>query len=142
VGVDKCGESDTTSGIGANPCVGNAFDKLYAHGVTLVFGETTELTGGEQLVAARCRTPEVRDKFMFMFNRYQEVIDSHKTSDLMDSSRPRATSPAASPPSRRRRSATSEDRKEMHGGRRARQGRGPSGPACGSWIPPRPRRKW
>jgi (2R)-sulfolactate sulfo-lyase subunit beta len=81
----KCGESDTTSGIGANPCVGNAFDKLYAHGVTLVFGETTELTGGEQLVAARCRTPEVRDKFMFMFNRYQEVVNRHKTSDLMDS---------------------------------------------------------
>ena len=81
----KCGESDTTSGIGANPCVGNAFDKLYEHGVTLVFGETTELTGGEQLVAARCRTPEVRDKFMFMFNRYQEVVNRHKTSDLMDS---------------------------------------------------------
>src|SRR5947207_15056297 len=51
----KCGESDTTSGIGSNPCVGNAFDKLYPHGVTLVFGETTELTGGEHLVAARCR---------------------------------------------------------------------------------------
>jgi len=81
----KCGESDTTSGIGANTCVGNAFDKLYEHGVTLVFGETTELTGGEQLVAARCRTAEVREKFMFMFNRYQDVIDRHKTSDLMDS---------------------------------------------------------
>ncbi len=81
----KCGESDTTSGIGANPCVGNAFDKLYEHGVTLVFGETTELTGGEQLVASRCRTPAVRDKFMFMFNRYQEVVNRHKTSDLMDS---------------------------------------------------------
>ena len=81
----KCGESDTTSGCGANPTVGNVFDKLYPHGVTLVFGETTELTGGEQLVAARCRTPEVRAKFMFMFNRYQEVVDRHKTSDLMDS---------------------------------------------------------
>jgi (2R)-sulfolactate sulfo-lyase subunit beta len=81
----KCGESDTTSGCGANPTVGNAFDKLYPHGVTLVFGETTELTGGEELVAARCRTPELRDKFMFMFNRYQEVVDRHKTSDLMDS---------------------------------------------------------
>jgi (2R)-sulfolactate sulfo-lyase subunit beta len=81
----KCGESDTTSGIGANPCVGNAFDKLYAHGVTLVFGETTELTGGEHLVAARCRTPKVREQFMAMFNRYQEVIERHKTSDLMDS---------------------------------------------------------
>src|SRR5262249_28382547 len=49
----KCGESDTTSGCGSNPTVGNAFDKLYAAGCTLVFGETTELTGGEQIVAAR-----------------------------------------------------------------------------------------
>jgi len=81
----KCGESDTTSGCGANPTVGNAFDKLYPHGATLVFGETTELTGGEQLVAARCRNDEVRKKFQFVFDRYQKVIDRHKTSDLMDS---------------------------------------------------------
>ena len=81
----KCGESDTTSGCGANPTVGNAFDKLYPHGTTLVFGETTELTGGEHLVAARCRNDEVREKFMFMFDRYQEVINRHKTSDLSDS---------------------------------------------------------
>ncbi|HKW38547.1 MAG TPA: UxaA family hydrolase [Burkholderiales bacterium] len=81
----KCGESDTTSGIGANPCVGNAFDKLYPHGATLVFGETTELTGGERLVAERCRTPAVRERFMFMFDRYQEVVNRHKTSDLSES---------------------------------------------------------
>ncbi|OFZ88194.1 MAG: D-galactarate dehydratase [Betaproteobacteria bacterium RBG_16_64_18] len=81
----KCGESDTTSGCGANPTVGNAFDKLYPQGVTLVFGETTELTGGEQLVAARCRTPEIRDRFMFMFNRYQDLVNRHKTDDLSES---------------------------------------------------------
>jgi len=81
----KCGESDTTSGCGANPTVGNAFDKLYSHGVTMVFGETTELTGGEHLVAARCKNDEVRKKFQFVFDRYQQVIDRHKTSDLMDS---------------------------------------------------------
>ncbi|HTQ75830.1 MAG TPA: UxaA family hydrolase [Burkholderiales bacterium] len=81
----KCGESDTTSGIGANPCVGNAFDKLYAHGVTLVFGETTELTGGEHLVAARCRTPKVREDFMRVFDRYQDVVNRHKTNDLSES---------------------------------------------------------
>ena len=74
----KCGESDTTSGCGANPTVGNAFDKLYPHGTTLVFGETSEITGGEMLVAERCRTPEVREKFMFMFNRW-------KTDDLSES---------------------------------------------------------
>jgi (2R)-sulfolactate sulfo-lyase subunit beta len=58
----KCGESDTTSGCGANPTVGDAFDKLYAAGATLVFGETTELTGGEQIVAARCRDDKVRTR--------------------------------------------------------------------------------
>ena len=81
----KCGESDTTSGCGSNPTVGNAFDKLYRQGTTLVFGETTEITGGEHLVAERCRTPEVRERFMYMFNRYQEIVERHKTSDLSES---------------------------------------------------------
>ena len=81
----KCGESDTTSGCGANPTVGDAFDKLYGAGSTLVFGETTELTGGEQIVAARCRDDKVRADFMRVFDRYQEVINRHKTTDLSDS---------------------------------------------------------
>jgi (2R)-sulfolactate sulfo-lyase subunit beta len=81
----KCGESDTTSGCGANPTVGDAFDKLYTAGSTLVFGETTELTGGEQIVAARCRDDKVRADFMRVFDRYQEVINRHKTTDLSDS---------------------------------------------------------
>jgi (2R)-sulfolactate sulfo-lyase subunit beta len=81
----KCGESDTTSGCGANPTVGDAFDKLYAAGCTLVFGETTELTGGEAIVAARCRNDQVRADFMRVFDRYQEVINRHKTTDLSES---------------------------------------------------------
>jgi len=81
----KCGESDTTSGCGSNPTVGNAFDKLEPLGVTLCFGETTEITGGENIVADRCATPEVRAQFMKMFDRYQEIIERHKTSDLSDS---------------------------------------------------------
>ena len=81
----KCGESDTTSGCAANPTVGNAFDKMYSQGTTLLFGETSEITGGEHLVAARCRNDEVRERFMFMFDRYQEMINRFKTSDLSDS---------------------------------------------------------
>lgn len=81
----KCGESDTTSGCGANPTVGNAFDKLYELGTTLVFGETSELTGGEHLVAARCRTDKVRTDFMKMFDDYQDMIKRHATTDLSDS---------------------------------------------------------
>jgi len=81
----KCGESDTTSGCGSNPTVGNAFDKMYDKGVTLLFGETSEITGGEHLVAERCRDDAVRERFMFMFNRYQDMINRHKTNDLSDS---------------------------------------------------------
>ncbi|MFN3447347.1 MAG: UxaA family hydrolase [Roseococcus sp.] len=81
----KCGESDTTSGLASCPTVGNAFDKLWENGNTLVFGETSELTGGEHLVAARCRTPEIREKFMAMFDRYQRVIEANKTNDLSES---------------------------------------------------------
>ena len=81
----KCGESDTTSGCGANPTVGSAFDKLEPLGVTMCFGETTELTGGENIVADRCATPKVREEFMKMFNRYQDIVERNKTSDLSES---------------------------------------------------------
>jgi (2R)-sulfolactate sulfo-lyase subunit beta len=81
----KCGESDTTSGCGSNPTVGNAFDKLHPLGTTLCFGETTEITGGESIVAERCATPEIRDRFMFMFNRYQDTINRFRTDDLFES---------------------------------------------------------
>ena len=50
-----------------------------------MFGETTEITGGEHLVAQRCRTQQIADQFMFMFDRYQEVINDHKVDDLSDS---------------------------------------------------------
>lgn len=36
-------------------------------------------------MAARCRTPEVRDRFQFMFDRYRALVDRHKTNDLSES---------------------------------------------------------
>ncbi|MEL7487215.1 MAG: UxaA family hydrolase [Pseudomonadota bacterium] len=82
----KCGESDTTSGCGANPAVGNMYDKLIPKGIYGVFGETSELTGAEHLCKARGATPEAGEKFLKTFQAYQdEVIEPHKTSDLSDS---------------------------------------------------------
>ncbi|MBT8354546.1 MAG: UxaA family hydrolase, partial [Desulfofustis sp.] len=81
----KCGESDTTSGIATNPTVGNAYDKLYENGNTILFGETTELTGGEHLVLERCANDQVRKDFQFYFDRYAKIVDDNKTSDLSDS---------------------------------------------------------
>ena len=81
----KCGESDTTSGLGSCPTVGNLIDKLDPLGVTTCFGETSELTGAEAVCARRASTKEVADRFMQVFRAYQEVIDRHKTSDLSES---------------------------------------------------------
>jgi (2R)-sulfolactate sulfo-lyase subunit beta len=81
----KCGESDTTSGCGANPTVGNTFDKLYDNGNTLLFGETSEITGGENIVAARARTPEIGEKFLKTWNAYNDFIVANKTNDLSES---------------------------------------------------------
>jgi (2R)-sulfolactate sulfo-lyase subunit beta len=81
----KCGESDTTSGLGSCPTVGNLIDKLDPLRVTSCFGETSELTGAEVVCASRAATKEVGDRFMQVFHAYQEVIDRHKTSDLSES---------------------------------------------------------
>jgi (2R)-sulfolactate sulfo-lyase subunit beta len=82
----KCGESDTTSGLAANPTVGNLIDKLDPLGVTSCFGETSELTGAEQVCGERAYSAEVREKFMRVFNAYQQdVIEANKTDDLLDS---------------------------------------------------------
>ena len=81
----KCGESDTTSGCGANPTVGNAFDKLYERGNTLLFGETSEITGAEHLVAQRARTPAIGEAFLKTWNAYNDFILANKTDDLSES---------------------------------------------------------
>jgi len=81
----KCGESDTTSGLGSNPAVGNLMDKLDPLGVHLCFGETSELTGAEQVCANRSSTPEVKEKFLNTWNAYNDFILENKTNDLSES---------------------------------------------------------
>jgi (2R)-sulfolactate sulfo-lyase subunit beta len=71
----KCGESDTTSGLGANPATAQAVDRHIAAGGTVIFGETTELTGGEHLIAQRCATDEVRKKFQAFFDGYFALVE-------------------------------------------------------------------
>ena len=81
----KCGESDTTSGLGSNPTVGNLMDKLDPLGVHLCFGETSELTGAEQVCSNRASTPEAKEKFLNTWNEYNNFILENKTSDLSES---------------------------------------------------------
>lgn len=54
-----CGGSDATSGITANPAVGRAFDRLVENGARVIFEETGELIGCEQIMAARAARAEL-----------------------------------------------------------------------------------
>ncbi len=82
----KCGESDTTSGLGSCPTVGNLVDKLTPLGMTSCFGETSELTGAEEVCRKRAATQEIGDQFHLIWKAYMdEVIEPHKTSDLSES---------------------------------------------------------
>ncbi len=81
----KCGESDTTSGLAANPTVGNLMDKLDPLGVHICFGETSEITGAEQVCASRAVNEEIKKKFLDTWNSYNNFILENKTNDLSDS---------------------------------------------------------
>ena len=81
----KCGESDTTSGLAANPTVGNLMDKLDPLGVHICFGETSEITGAEQVCASRATNDEIKKKFLDTWNSYNDFILKNKTDDLSES---------------------------------------------------------
>jgi (2R)-sulfolactate sulfo-lyase subunit beta len=81
----KCGESDTTTGLGSCPTVGNVFDRLVETGATLSFGETSEITGAEMICKARAATPEIGEQFMSVWSEYNDFINKEKTDDLSGS---------------------------------------------------------
>lgn len=80
----KCGESDTTLGLASNPAIGRVLERMIDAGATAIFGETSEVTGAEDLIAAQCATPEVAAAFMKTFQDYQDFITS-TGADLMGS---------------------------------------------------------
>ena len=80
----KCGESDTTTGLASCPTVGRAVDRLVDKGATVFFGETSELTGGEHLIADRMATPELKEKFQATYDKYVALIET-QSEDLLGS---------------------------------------------------------
>jgi len=78
----KCGESDTTSGLASNPAVGRAFERLADAGATLIFGETTEVTGAEDILMEQCADKKIAAQFKAAFDDYQNLIQSQGVSLL------------------------------------------------------------
>jgi altronate dehydratase large subunit len=78
----ECGHSDATSGIVANPLVGDLADRLIAQGASVVISETMEWTGTERDLYARCRTPDIAEKLKRLIQQRHAIaaaadIDIH-----------------------------------------------------------------
>jgi len=73
----KCGCSDTTSGLASNPTLGAAVDMVVDAGGTAIFGETTEMTGAEHILARRAATPEMHDRVIDIVTRLEKRITSN-----------------------------------------------------------------
>ncbi len=73
VGI-KCGASDATSGMVANPVTGLAADTLIAAGGSSIFCETTELIGAEHLLAGRAVNTEVGDRLCETVHRLEREV--------------------------------------------------------------------
>lgn len=70
----ECGGSDPTSGLAANPLIGQLSDLIVAEGGTSILSETTELIGAEHILARRAATPEVRERIFEIVYRYEKSL--------------------------------------------------------------------
>jgi altronate dehydratase large subunit len=67
----KCGGSDYTSGLAANPALGRVADRLVSLGGAAVLGEVAEIMGAEHLLAARATRPAVATQLIQLVNRVE-----------------------------------------------------------------------
>ena len=67
----KCGGSDYTSGLAANPALGRVADRLVDAGGTAVLGEIAEIMGAEHLLAARATSPEPAAQLLKIISRVE-----------------------------------------------------------------------
>lgn len=72
----KCGSSDATSGLAANPATGQMVDRLVDLGATAIFGETTEFIGAEHILSQRGADEGVRQNILEITERMEKrVVD-------------------------------------------------------------------
>lgn len=70
----ECGGSDPTSGLAANPVVGELSDRLIDMGGTSILSETTEFIGAEHILAKRGKTKEVQKRILEIVHRYEKAL--------------------------------------------------------------------
>jgi len=70
----NCGTSDVTSGLAQNRCVGWVADRIVEAGGRALVAETTEMMGGEELIKAKAKSPQIAGKILGMIDRMEKAI--------------------------------------------------------------------
>lgn len=72
----ECGGSDTTSGIAANPALGEVCDTLIDLGASTMLSETIEFIGAEHILANRAINKEVHNQIIQICRDYEEHLSA------------------------------------------------------------------
>ncbi len=80
----KCGGTDATSGLAANPAVGSMVDAVVAAGGSAILSECNELLGTEDLLAKRAVSKEVADKIYDAIYGIEDLLRSGLDPTLPD----------------------------------------------------------
>ena len=72
----ECGGSDPTSGLAANPLVGELSDRIIEMGGTSILSETTEFIGAEHILAKRAKNEEIKERIYGIIDRYEKSLES------------------------------------------------------------------
>lgn len=67
----KCGSSDTTSGLAANPSLGVAVERVVAENGVAIMGEITEFIGAEHIIAGQAKDKATGDKILELVRRME-----------------------------------------------------------------------
>jgi len=70
----NCGTSDVTSGLCHNRATGWCTDRVVEQGGRVIAAETTEMMGGEEVIAGRCRSPEIAERVLGFVRRMEQRI--------------------------------------------------------------------
>jgi altronate dehydratase large subunit len=70
----ECGGSDATSGIAANPALGEVCDTLIDMGASTMLSETIEFIGAEHILADRAINKEVHNQIIQICRDYEEHL--------------------------------------------------------------------
>ena len=78
----KCGGTDATSGLAANPAVGNMVDRVVDEGGSGILSELNELLGTEDMLARRAVSPEVAKKIYTAVGEIEDLLRNGRDTGL------------------------------------------------------------